>query len=123
MRTALWLSCLLLASCSMNSRGSQSARDPSAPRPCVVLKTDAYLGVPRPEGVGVDWQWKPARAQGSITVIQGCTLTVWTEQGGHQTFLSESRVHLKGWEQTSKPLAFHCICEQKGVPTRVRILL
>ncbi|XP_061093080.1 uncharacterized protein LOC133125292 isoform X2 [Conger conger] len=119
MKMVLWLSCSLLARCSTNSSRNQSARDPSAPRPCVVLQPDSHLGVVPPEGGGVGWQWDPARAQGSITVTQGCMLTVWTEQGGHQTFPSGTQVHLKGWEWTSKPLAFHCSCEMEDVPNPV----
>ncbi|XP_035267417.1 uncharacterized protein LOC118224234 isoform X2 [Anguilla anguilla] len=113
MRTALVLSCLFLAGRSATSIGSQSA-----PRPCVVLRTDLARGVQPPEGrlgSGGGWEWEPAGAPGSIAVTQGCTLTVWTEEGGHQTFPSGTQVHLKGWEWISQTLAFHCSCEKEGV--------
>ncbi|KAJ8338170.1 hypothetical protein SKAU_G00371360 [Synaphobranchus kaupii] len=113
MRMALGFSCLFLASCSTNSAGSQSAGDPSAPQPCVVLQTDPDQEQQPPEGRlgrGGGWQWEPARARGSITVIRGCILTVWTEQGGHKTFPGGTGVHLEGWEWTSQDLALHCSC-------------
>ncbi|KAG7464610.1 hypothetical protein MATL_G00167480 [Megalops atlanticus] len=123
-RAALGLSCLFLAHCSSPPVGSEFTGPPSAPRPCVLLQAST----PNPhqdlgeqsaggesEGSG-GWQWGSAGAQGSLTVAQGCVLTLWGEQGGHQSFPSGTRVPLEGWE---RPLALHCSCEEEeGWPRR-----
>ncbi|KAG7464609.1 hypothetical protein MATL_G00167470 [Megalops atlanticus] len=117
-RAALGLSCLFLAHCSSPPVGSEFTGPPSAPRPCVLLQ--ASTPNPHPdlgelsaggvsEGSG-GWQWGSAGAQGSLTVAQGCVLTLWGEQGGHQSFPSGTRVPLEGWE---RPLALHCSCEEE----------
>ncbi|KAG7464608.1 hypothetical protein MATL_G00167460 [Megalops atlanticus] len=124
MRAALGLSCLFLAHCSSPPVGSEFTGPPSAPRPCVLLQ--ASTPNPHPdlgelsaggvsEGSG-GRQWGSAGAQGSLTVAQGCVLTLWGEQGGHQSFPSGTRVPLEGWE---RPLALHCSCEEEeGRPRR-----
>ncbi|XP_036403475.1 ribonuclease pancreatic gamma-type-like [Megalops cyprinoides] len=124
MRAALGLSCLFLAHCSSPPVGSEFTGPPSAPRPCVLLQASTPdlhpdLGVLPPGGVSEGssgWLWRSAGAQGSLTVAQGCVVTLWGEQGGHQSFPSGTHVPLKGLKW---PLALHCSCEEEeGQPRR-----
>ncbi|KAJ8254770.1 hypothetical protein GJAV_G00197170 [Gymnothorax javanicus] len=112
-RSALWFSCLLLASGSISRAGGHVIPDPVAPPSCVVPPTGLHQTLEGRSGKG--WQQEPSGATGPFTVAQGCLLAVWTVEGGVQFFRNGSEVHLKGWDWTSPPPAFHCICEKDEV--------